>query len=68
MIRQQREKDFMGNYIKKNPAKKSTSSSNTYKSAFDSEEGYELTELGKQFVHYTMSELVARIPQSDKTD
>ena len=30
-------------------------------SAFDEEEGYELTELGKQFVHYAMSDLPLKI-------
>ena len=30
-------------------------------SAFDDEKQYELTELGKQFVHYTMNEIVPRI-------
>ena len=33
----------------------------TMKSAFDDLEQYELTELGKQFVHYTMNEVVTRI-------
>jgi hypothetical protein len=31
------------------------------KSAFDDEEAYELTELGKQFVHYVFSDIVKRI-------
>jgi hypothetical protein len=31
------------------------------KSAFDDSEQYELTELGRQFVHYTMNEVVPRI-------
>jgi hypothetical protein len=30
-------------------------------SAFDDDKQYELTELGKQFVHYTMNEIVPRI-------
>jgi hypothetical protein len=30
-------------------------------SAFEDSKPYVLTELGKQFVHYTMSEVVARI-------
>ena len=33
-------------------------------SAFDDEEEYELTELGKQLVHYTMNEIVPRIAAS----
>ncbi len=40
-------------------------------SAFDDDEGYELTELGKQFVHYAMTELPPKIefaeePTSDE--
>jgi hypothetical protein len=31
------------------------------KSAFDDKERYELTELGKQFVHYVLSDVVPRI-------
>jgi hypothetical protein len=30
-------------------------------SAFDDTKQYVLTELGKQFVHYTMNELVSRL-------
>ena len=33
------------------------------KSAFDDEEPYELTELGKQFVHYVFAEVVKRIDE-----
>lgn len=36
-------------------------SSNTFKSAFDDGEKYELTELGQNFVHYTMNELTNKI-------
>ncbi len=31
------------------------------KSAFDDEEEYELTELGKQFVHYVFSDVVQKL-------
>ena len=34
---------------------------NRVKSAFDNEEEYVLTELGRQFVHYAMNEIVPRI-------
>ena len=60
VIRQHREVDYYGNYVKKTPVKSSNPSS-TMKSAFDNTEGYELTELGKKFVHYTMNEVVPRI-------
>jgi len=60
VIRQHRETDYSGSFIKKAKTKYS-SGSNTFKSAFDDQETYELTELGKQFVHYTMNEVVTKI-------
>jgi hypothetical protein len=60
VIRQHREVDYSGNFVK-NKSKKVSYPSGAYKSAFDDQEGYELTELGKQFVHYTMNEVVPRI-------
>jgi hypothetical protein len=59
VIRQPRESDLMGRFRKKtNPRR---SSSGTLESAFEDTKPYVLTELGKQFVHYTMTELVSRI-------
>lgn len=60
VIRQHREKDYQGNYIRIQRKAKS-SRSPYYKSAFDDKEPYELTELGRQFVHYTMNEIVPKI-------
>jgi hypothetical protein len=60
VIRQHRETDYNGNFIKK-AAKKINAPSRTMKSAFDDTESYELTELGQKFVHYTMNEVVPRI-------
>jgi hypothetical protein len=60
VIRQHRETDYYGNFIKK-PVKKPSTPSRTMKSAFDDSESYELTELGQKFVHYTMNEVVPRI-------
>ncbi len=60
VIRQYRPTDAYGNFIKKKPVRGSSRSS-TMKSAFDDIEPYELTELGKQFVHYTMDDVVPRI-------
>jgi hypothetical protein len=39
------------------------------KSAFDTDEPYELTELGRQFVHYAMTDVVPRLggAESDET-
>jgi len=61
VIRQHREVDNIGKFVKKPRKKSNSSSSTTYKSAFDSSEPYELTALGRQFVHYAMNELTQKI-------
>ncbi|MFY0629726.1 MAG: hypothetical protein JXR05_05050 [Flavobacteriaceae bacterium] len=58
IIRQYREIDYLGNFIKKPTRRKG---SGTLTSAFDDEKEYELTELGKKFVHYTMEEVVIKL-------
>lgn len=60
LIRQHRPRDYNGNFIKQQPRKR-VGASTGYTSAFDDDKQYELTELGKQFVHYTMSEFVTKI-------
>ena len=60
VIRQHRLTNYDGSFIKRTP-KRSVNASRTLKSAFDDQESYELTELGKQFVHYTMNEVVPRL-------
>lgn len=60
VIRQHRPVNAYGQFVKKQKGSSSPSSP-VMKSAFDDTEGYELSELGKQFVHYTMSEIVPRI-------
>ncbi len=69
IIRQHRETDYYGNFVNKGSAKRQTGSGrpSTAKSAFDENDGYELTELGKQFVHYTMSDLPLKISNSKET-
>ncbi|MEN2413084.1 hypothetical protein [Flavobacterium mesophilum] len=59
VIRQARQTDYYGNFIKK-PRTKSVNTG-ILKSAFDDSEKYELTELGQSFVHYTMNELNTKI-------
>lgn len=59
VIRQARQTDYYGNFVKKPRTK--TASSGILKSAFDDNEQYELTELGQSFVHYTMNELNTKI-------
>ena len=61
VIRQHRETDASGQFIKKSTRGRSRSSSRVMTSAFDDTEPYELTELGSQFVHYTMNEVTPRI-------
>ena len=58
VIRQHREKDYYGHFIKPTSRR---SSSSIMTSAFEDEKQYELTELGRQFVHYTMNEIVPKI-------
>lgn len=66
VIRQHRQTDYYGNFVKK-PAQRSPKGqgSRTMTSAFDRQEPYELTELGKQFVHYAMNELAPRLTFGD---
>lgn len=67
VIRQHRETDYHGNFIKSTPKKRSKGvSSSRMTSAFDNEKQYELTSLGKQFVHYTMNEIVPKITGGSK--
>jgi hypothetical protein len=62
VIRQDRETTYDGRFLKKRPAaKRPASTSNTMESAFEDTKPYVLTELGKQFVHYTMNEVVSRL-------
>ena len=58
IIRQHREVDYWGNFVK---TTRKSSKSGILTSAFDNEKEYELTELGKKFVHYTMEEVVIKL-------
>jgi hypothetical protein len=61
VIRQPRESDFSGRFMKKTRAPRRVAASKTMESAFEDTKQYVLTELGSQFVHYTMTELVSRL-------
>ena len=63
IIRQVRQKDYAGNFLRKPAQRRRTHAplSTTVESAFEDTKGYELTELGQQFVHYAMTDLPARI-------
>ena len=66
VIRQPRETDYQGRFKKKQRTPRRVSSS-TMESAFEDTKTYVLTELGSQFVHYTMNELVGRIAAGAET-
>ncbi len=60
IIRQHRQRDRFGNAIPK-PRSKPVKGGKPPVSAFDDEEGYELTALGDQFVHYAMNDITPKI-------
>lgn len=59
VIRQPRETDWQGRF-KRRPRGRRTGTG-TLESAFEDTKQYVLTELGSQFVHYTMNEMVKRL-------
>ena len=61
VVRQPRESDMRGRFMKKMRPPRRVAASNTLESAFEDTKQYVLTELGSQFVHYTMTELVSRL-------
>jgi hypothetical protein len=64
VIRQHREKDAAGNFLKKRPRRHVRGGTRVMKSAFDDEEEYVLTELGQAFVSYALNEVVLRLPDA----
>jgi hypothetical protein len=62
VIRQARETDFAGHFLKRDARGQSHKSpSRVMESAFEETKPYVLTELGKKFVHYVMTDVVAQI-------
>lgn len=63
VIRQQREVNPQGDFIRRPTSKVARGSGRpaTLETSFDNTDPYELTALGQQFVHYTMNEFVPRI-------
>ncbi|MEK6299723.1 MAG: hypothetical protein AABO41_03305 [Acidobacteriota bacterium] len=61
VIRQHREATGTGEFLRKSRPVIRGRAAPVMKSAFDAQEPYELTELGKQFVHYAMTDVVPRI-------
>jgi hypothetical protein len=71
VIRQVRDTNELGQFIRKRPKRtRRGAAATTLESAFADTKPHVLTELGKQFVHYTMNEVVTRItgPDSDEPD
>jgi len=60
VIRQEKEVDYYGNFIKKQPSKGGYSSS-IHESAFEDTKPYVLTELGSQFMHYVMNDVAQQL-------
>lgn len=61
VIRQERDTTSDGRFLRKRPVRNRKVAGGTMESAFEDSKPYVLTELGKQFVHYTMNEVVQRI-------
>jgi hypothetical protein len=61
VIRQERDTNVVGQFVRKRPPRRSAPAPSTMESAFEDTKPYVLTNLGKQFVHYTMNEVVTRL-------
>lgn len=61
VIRQERDVNQLGQFVRKRPARTRGSAPTTLETPFEGTKPYVLTELGKQFVHYTMNEVVTRV-------
>ncbi len=62
VIRQVRETTYDGQFVKQKRGS-GRKGAGTLESAFEDTKPYVLTELGKQFVHYTMNEVVTRLEE-----
>lgn len=65
VIRQDRDVDFAGNFVKRRPSR--GRGSGLMKSAFDDVEEYVLTDLGRNFVHYALNEVVPKLASAVST-
>jgi len=68
VIRQARDTDAQGRFLKRPRQRARGPSSPTMESAFEDTKQYVLTELGSQFVHYTMTEITRRIAGHTDSD
>ncbi len=66
VIRQERDTNQLGQFVRKRRQRPPTRHTpTTMESAFEDTKAYVLTEMGKQFVHYTMNEVVTRLGSPD---
>lgn len=68
VIRQPRESDTLGRYRKRATRPKPAFKTTTLEPPFEDTKQYVLTELGSQFVHYTMTELVTRLEAGSEAE
>ena len=61
VLRQERDTNAVGQFVRKQPPRRRSGAPATLESAFEDTKPYVLTELGRQFVHYTMNEVVTRL-------
>ena len=62
VIRQERDVNILGQFVRKRPQRRAPgTAATTMETAFEDTKAYVLTELGKQFVHYTMNSVVTRV-------
>jgi hypothetical protein len=61
IVRQHVERDYNGNAIRRSASRPRAAGPKPLVSAFDQQEPYELTALGRQFVHYAMTDLPLKI-------
>ena len=61
IVRQVRDTNELGQFVRRSRPRRRGPAPTTLESAFEDTKPYTLTELGKQFVHYTMNEVVTRI-------
>jgi hypothetical protein len=61
VVRQARDTNEVGQFVRRRPQRTGRPAQSTMESAFEDSKPYVLTALGKQFVHYTMNEVVTRV-------
>jgi hypothetical protein len=68
VIRQDRETNQYGQFLRKKTPRRKGVVPTTMESAFEETKPYVLTALGKQFVHYTMNEIVPRLSDGSPSE